>query len=80
MSTKLRKEDIIYVDWGKHRDIYKYAVPITWPNYSRSEEIQDWLEENIGKGGEKGKWHIHRQHYIFKTEKDAMFFLLRWGA
>lgn len=50
------------------------------------DEVKNWCAETFGSGGrnKKCRWRygwIHRQedYFYFKSEKDALFFVLRWS-
>lgn len=41
---------------------------VTWPNYS------DWCNATYGRGN----WEYYYGQFLFKNEKDALMFRLKW--
>lgn len=80
-------------------DTHEYLYPITF-EFSMfapgtNKEVNDWLNENVGKGNRdwkfmpnrqnqkrpkfKGKRILSQKRYLFKTKDNALLFKLRFG-
>lgn len=38
-------------------------------------DITEWIRNNV-----KGQYHRNGRHFIFESQKDANWFILRWGV
>jgi hypothetical protein len=46
------------------------------------QSMEDWCSERFGPHNKKynnPRWHRDAFHFLFKNEKDAVMFMLKWG-
>ena len=71
---------------------FHYHASVPWPSLEQDsqidwiagvEQLQDWLQFNIGRRPSLWAWHDGRSCYnmgvAFKWEKDRTLFLLKWA-
>lgn len=57
-----------------------YAVKIQYGYYFSYTEIQQWCENTFIKEDEPYRWYMRNSNvYLFKSEEDRNWFLLRWS-
>lgn len=62
------------------RRLKKEFWPICITTYRYNDDIESWLESNLGKF--RGRWNAvyydNKTEYYFKNEQDSVFFALMW--
>ena len=63
---------------------YKHKITVPKASINREEEMREWCEQSYGPGGRKQRWRFgwiqNDSTFYFKSDKDAMMFVLRWSS
>ena len=58
----------------------KYTVDVSRYNFEVIAEMEKWCRENLYHGGYyEPDWEYRSNQFVFKDEKEYMWFKLRWS-
>lgn len=78
LTTRIERVDM----YGQMVDYFAIKVPYRYlsKHNVESDEIREWCVETFGKEFAEERWYMRgTSTYMFKTEEDRNWFLLRWS-
>ena len=79
LTTRIERVDM----YGQMVDYFAIKVPYGYfsKHNVESDEIREWCVETFGKEFVEERWYMRgASTYLFKTEEDRNWFLLRWSS